>query len=254
MNSHLNFFAKVFKKFKPYGQRSFQSVYYATKVAKLKNQIQFSNGSNLLFIWIPKSAGTSLYTWLNRELGMVKLKEKEDIVGGFPQCGPVTFGHMDYYQLLEKGFVSEHFHKNAFKFAISRNPFDRSISLYSYLRKLGHFDMSFAAFLEMLENGVEPIGLYNTKGLSQANPQVKWITNPSGQLIVDRIFKLQELRNATSELSIQFGIRPFSVHTNKSNEKPDYLTAFKDRANVQRVKKIYQEDFDMLDYPDKPFL
>lgn len=227
---------------------------YATQIPKMKNRIKCFNSPNLLFIWIPKAAGTSIYTWLNEELGMMKLKDKLSIIGAFPQGGPVTFGHMDYCQLLERGIISEHFHVSAFKFAVSRNPFDRCISLYSYLRMQGRINVSFSGFLELLETGFEPIGMYNSRGLSQANPQVRWITNHSGKIIVDKIFKVENLKYETSMLSSHFGIRPFSVYVNKSSERPDYIKVYSDIKNVQRVRRLYREDFDILEYPDKPVM
>ena len=126
-----------------------------------------------VFIWIPKSAGTSVHA----AIGARKRKTLRSIRFGFCQRGIVTFSHIAYAQLLESRLVSESFNSRAFKFAIVRDPYDRAVSLYVYLRdKAGIVPVSWS-FLDLMrhlvDKGISPIGLYNTFGLSQCNPQVR---------------------------------------------------------------------------------
>lgn len=87
---------------------------------------------DMLFIWIPKTAGSSVFALLETTLGMQKLKTFQE-VARFRNRGPVTFGHMHYLSLLQAGIVKPEFHSRAFKFAFARNPYARIASLYNYL-------------------------------------------------------------------------------------------------------------------------
>jgi hypothetical protein len=126
------------------------------------------------FIWIPKTAGTSVY----KTLGAVRRKALPRIKYRFANNGFYTFGHMDYAQLVAQGHVSKEYDKSAYKFAFVRNPYDRAVSLFFYLKKVGTIspDETFLSFcLKLDEKEFEPIGLYNVSGLSQCNPQVRWL-------------------------------------------------------------------------------
>ena len=157
-----------------------------------------------VFVWIPKSAGTSVYNSLQK-LGCPKLKTVNRIRRVFPQRGLVTFGHLDYNRLVTTGIVSKEFDRKAKKFTIVRDPYDRAISLYFYvMRRSKLFDNwhslpSFEDFLELIESGFyDKIGLFNVQGLSQANPQVAWTKNISFDTI-GRIENLVRSRDGAGE-------------------------------------------------------
>lgn len=57
------------------------------------------NRPDMLFIWIPKTAGSSVFALLESTLGMQKLKTFQD-AARFRNRGPITFGHMHYLSLL----------------------------------------------------------------------------------------------------------------------------------------------------------
>ena len=69
---------------------------------------------NILFIWIPKTAGTSVFKSLNNNLDMQKRKRQKEFLS-FPNKGAVTFGHVSYSNLLALGAVSQEFHLNSYK-------------------------------------------------------------------------------------------------------------------------------------------
>lgn len=230
------------------GARILRSAFYLTRLGKVRNYLAFSGAPNVVFIWIPKCAGTSVFAWLSRELHMMKLKDAISVSGGFPQFGPVTFGHMDYKILLEHGLIRTEFDRNAFKFAVCRNPFDRAVSLHSYLQARGRCNSSFSEFLEMLEGGFDPIGSYNSRGLSQANPQVSWVKSDSGGWIVDKVYKVENLDSMSTELSRMLGVRPFSAYVNQTPGRPSIAQAFTDAGDIERVRKLYREDFDAFEY------
>ena len=94
---------------------------------------QFPNAKDAVFIWIPKNGGTSMYRTL-KPLGMQYLTHETQIKHYFSNKGMVSFGPLNYSYLVESGLVSQSFHQSAFKFAISRNPYDRAVSSYFYFR------------------------------------------------------------------------------------------------------------------------
>jgi len=83
----------------------------------------------------------------------------------------VTFGHISYRALAEEGSVTEDFAKDAFRFSFVRNPYDRTVSLWAYLARFDLFpsDLPFDGFVELISGSIDPVGLHNTKGLSQCN-------------------------------------------------------------------------------------
>lgn len=218
-----------------------------TRLAYLREMVRSVNRKNAVFIWIPKTAGTSLFSILNAP----KLKNLHRLKYRFTGKGVVTFGHMDYARLIKEGYVSPSFDASAFKFAIVRNPYARAVSLYSYLKRVGKLptEQTFLTFCRGLrDEGCEPIGLFNTRLLSQCNPQVRWTENVEIQFIG----KLESLDEATRTILDRLELPNVQVPQLNKSKHPTYPSVYCSESK-EIVETFYKEDFLAFGYDFEDF-
>jgi hypothetical protein len=215
------------------------------RFALLNHYLRSIGKKNAVFIWIPKSAGSSVFEILHKN-GCPKLKHIQLVKYSFPQKGLVTFGHMDYKKLVKNGYISEKFNKSSFKFCFSRNPYDRAVSLYFYLKKTNRIDQnwSFLSFCRYLrQHGCEKIGLYNRHGLSQCNPQVKWIEG----IHMDYCGKVEHIQKDLLKVLDALELPASKVlHLNITRHQKyrDYYC----NESKQIVEEFYEKDFRFFNY------
>ena len=200
---------------------------------------------NAVFIWIPKTAGTSVYELL-RGYGCPKLKSVRDVRLCFPQRGLVTFGHLDYRWLVDKGHVSREFDRRSYKFCFTRNPFTRAVSLFNYVRRQGrlHPTTSFLDFCRTLrDGGFDDIGAYNASGLSQCSPQVSWLRGVE----LDFRGRFESLQTDVSLLFSELGLEPRQLPHRNPGDYGQIESHYCDES-LQIVQDIYSEDFATLGY------
>jgi len=221
---------------------------YRSRTIRWATQAMLLRGTpDCVFIWIPKTAGTSLYHWLHDNIGMRKMNVPRDY-STFPGHGAATFGHVHYLSLLYQGFVPQSFHDRAYRFAMVRNPYSRIASLYNYLRIDQGYAGEFPAFVEDVRLNRPPVGLYNHRGLSQTNPQVDWLMGWNGAFLADNIFKVEEMDTAIACLAQQFHIAtPPPVESRNVSKKFVSVEDF-DHETIEKVNEIYARDFALLEY------
>ena len=206
--------------------------------------------TNILFNWIPKSAGTSIFSFLDDKFGALKITSLSQ-VRNFKQQGCVTFGHLSYFHLRVLKLVQDSFHDNSFKFSFVRCPYSRSVSLYNYWisEKRMSSSVNFKEFMKAVHLKRPPIGLYNVVGLSQTNPQADWLVSGNGKTFVDKIYKLENLEEFTKDFAQKYNVE---FEANKIfNKSPVYFTKkdlMKDSEAVGLVNMIYARDFHLLGY------
>ncbi len=195
-----------------------------------------------VFIWIPKTAGTSLVEML----GAPKLKSLRHVRCRFLNRGIVTFGHLDYSELLKKGYVSPAYDRRTFKFCFTRNPYDRAVSLFYFLKREGKIpdDSTFLSFCRKLrKDGFEPIGLHHVKGLSQCNPQVRWIE----KVDMDFIGRFENLRDDTEEILRRLSMNGIPLPHLNATPHRDYGSYYC-RESQEIIEELYKEDFSRFGY------
>ena len=204
---------------------------------------------NILFIWIPKTAGKTIFKSLENTFGMQKRKRQKEFLS-FPNKGTVTFGHVSYSGLLALGAVSEEYHLNSYKFCFVRNPYNRTISLFNYFiqEKIIDHRLEFEAFLDKIYLKRPPIGLYNAIGISQSNPQSDWIIGNNEKLLVDDIFKIEEIDKFSSFIENKYKKRPDIKMINESKKVISLEKILENRAIIEKIEHIYSRDFDLLNY------
>ncbi len=206
---------------------------------------KLSNVPNAIFVWIPKTAGTTIYNAL-RTAGCVKLKTPELAKRAFSGQGIVTFAHLNYSLLVKEGYIDPGFDENSIKFAFVRNPYRRAVSLYFYTQRYittYNKKPSFLEFLELLSTGFyDSVGLYNVKNLSQCNPQVRWLDG----LKMDFIGKVEEIEKDFQELQIllQLKLPKLGIYKKGLYEN---TVSFGQREKYL-VEKIYDDDFVRFGY------
>jgi len=214
-----------------------------TRVSLVRAYLRARHRRNAVFVWIPKTAGASFFSCLNTPKLWVSLHK---VKYRFANKGTVTFSHMDYAGLVKAGYVSRRFDESAYKFSFVRNPYDRAVSLLFYLKKYGILpsDETFLSFCRKLnDKGCEPIGLYNVRGLSQCNPQVRWIEN----IELDFLGRFESIREDSDKVFYELGLPdvhlPLINKTSHASYREYYCSESK-----EIIEKFYEEDFRILGY------
>lgn len=240
-----------------------------------------------IFIWIPKTAGTSINHSL-ASLGMQKFKSVDLARHLFDGSGMVTFVHQSVSRLVEAGAVDRDFVGNAFKFTFVRNPHDRCASLYRYLKRWKRVPqaMDYLGFVETLQrdweanrtmphipesamsqrlrfNGreftkgsmrVHQVGLYNVFNWSQCRPQVDWLKG-LGPLEGIRIGRVENAERdyagiiaALAERSDRIPRGGVTLPRMNTTNAGETAKVSQDPAIRRIVEEIYAEDFEAFGY------
>lgn len=221
---------------------------YPLGLNRMLSAVKAARYPNAVFIWIPKAAGTSIWTALNRH-HCPKLKDPYAVRHCFSGKGIITFCHQSYLSLKDEGLIDSNFDASAFKFTFVRNPFDRTVSMFTYLQKTGvlHDRMSFKTFCFMLnDRAFAPIGSYNDQQLSICNPQVEWIKNSDGSSLVDFVGRMENVAADFHIVCDKLGITCDLPHSNRSVH--GRYVEYYDDVSRSIIEDVYAEDLQHFDY------
>lgn len=142
--------------------------------------------------------------------------------------------------------VGENVFNAYFKFAIVRNPWDRLVSQYAYLKKrkdLQHYlgvtaETTFAQYMEAaaLSDHV------------QLKPQADFVNDESGLSIVDFIGRFETLKEDAQRIFSRLGIQNMVLpHAQRSLRDRDYRSYYTPETR-DRVAQIYRRDIALFNY------
>lgn len=203
----------------------------------------------MIFIHIPRTAGTSIVEFA-KDQGLLEPNVK--IWDGTQQF--VTLRHRDPAWYMTKGYVSQEWWNKAIKFTVVRNPWDRLVSLYEYLRSFrlnrrprytNKYLENFEAFAAEIASGskwVHSLGRSNVRHFSQANPQVKWL-----RLGVDRILRHETLADYWGEFCVEVGLPRVPLPHTNTTIRDHYRSYYTDEL-AEKVGEFYKEDVERFDY------
>lgn len=174
----------------------------------------------------------------------------------------IPLGEYDYkrMQFAKKFLYSEEEFEELYKIVIVRNPYDRIVSAWRYLFRgnKGFYDLeylrmkhSFKYFLKKLPvyfgHRYKQIYHHGYIGLHCA-PVWPDITDESGNLLVDKVIKLENLETEIEALNKEFDLSIDStIQKNKSNRKDNYKKYFNSTTRSM-VEELFSEDIKNLGY------
>lgn len=186
----------------------------------------FSIPHKLLFIHIPKNAGTSVSQAFRME----------------------NFGHFTIEQCKDQ--ISPKLWQEFHKFCIVRNPFDRIVSCYEYARMPKSYHHSVTGYsnfgkhpdYDTLKNMSfeDCVKLLGTNELRHQGwtPQSDWVIR-DGVFALDEFVKCEDLGDTYRGVSIK--------SINKSTRK-EYREYFSNSETIKTVEEYYKEDLERFGY------
>ena len=184
-----------------------------------------------IFIHIPKAAGVSLSISLFGNLG-----------GGHQTI-------YSYYKIFSPKEFSEYY-----KFVIVRNPWDRLVSAYHFLKE-GGFNSKDKDWFEKNLRKFETFEDFICLGLDQKEiysfthfiPQHHYIYL-NGNLLVDTIYKFEKMDNIYIDLNKKLNVNISNIHSNKTqNRNLDYRKYYNKETELI-VQRIYSKDISLFNY------
>lgn len=191
---------------------------------------------NVMFVHIPKSAGTSI----EKSLGLIRARTPSKFSRLFKNSGQYSFGHIDVRKRLRNGAISKQFYSSAFKFCFCRNPYDRAVSHFFYARKR-HPDkfspkISFIDFTRTLGKYGK---MFRTQGFYTKG--IKF----------DFIGRFENLADDFKKIAETIGIDAELICQNKTKHEPYYR--YYNSESARNIKEFYREDFKEFGYDNRLF-
>lgn len=176
--------------------------------------------SKILFVHIPKTAGSSITKILYDN-------NLDDWKREYPR-------HHDPYSYLSQANVID---DSVFSFAVVRNPYTRTYSCYKQFNKANRTDISFLTYLNnILEKKISE----HTPLLHL--PQSFYVVGGKNNIQVTKLYKFENLKELESDLNWDIGFYNIGNYT-----KDQYAEEYTD-LTIDIVNKLYAMDFEVFGY------
>ncbi len=202
----------------------------------------------LLFIHIPKTGGTSIESALGiHGVDNRGNQQEPDLHLAFGRLRPdCSLQHLTLDELREEGCLPPD-HRSYYCFTFVRNPWERLVSEFFYLRHLttaagkeGPTD--FPSFAAGLEEKVASRKVH-------FRPQVDFVRGPQGQLVVDFVGRFECLTHDFDRLFRERGERaPRLPHLKHSGASRHHYADLYDADSRAVVERCYGEDIEYFGY------
>ncbi len=220
-----------------------------------------NNSHQFIFVHIPKAAGTSVTTVLSQFTNYCDL-----------EIGGTTFGEKIQSAYRERFGIGKHSPaarikrvtgdvtwSKMFSFSFVRNPFSRCLSTYHFLKKWESPNQKFTeqirAFTSFDDYVLSDIWDESSGPDDIFRPQCHWLRdeNPSGQLIVDFVGKVEQidadLLHCLNVIGVRKAATAFSMMPKLNTSEPHSLDSLQNKDVVEKIVKKYKVDFEAFSYP-----
>ncbi len=207
---------------------------------------------NLIFVHIPKTGGTSIedIIWPSK-----KDRTEKNLWMGYvrPYYNKYQTGGMQHLLATQiRQEVGAKMFDQCFKFTIVRNPWDKVISQFMYIKK--RQDVLDFIGMEKDDCLKTYLSLIQKCTYVQSECQYKFFLDENGEQLVDYIGRFEnfteEVKTILKKKKLDrtlFGLRERKIpHKMKSQRKP-YQDYFDDES-AQMVQHIYSKDIELLNY------
>jgi hypothetical protein len=194
-----------------------------------------------VFIHVPKTAGKSLQQIL-RPHGRLLAESDELVEKAGRKDGILNPTHMRSRDVADALGAQEWAHLYSFGFV--RNPWDRMVSLYSYITQTrAHAlhrhaaELTFDGFLNGGEM-MKPV----------MRPMWEWLSDQDGRQLVLEVFRFEDLSEIYPTIVSKCGLaeRPALPHLNASRRR-DYRAYYTD-AQAERVALLFEREIQLFGY------
>ena len=221
-------------------------------VKKPRVPLKETDDKSLVFIHIPKNAGSSVEKTFNvySMLGTIKLFDKKK------SCYTFAHGHhITPQQSIDHNLETRDFFERNIAFAIVRNPYARVISTYTFLKERGVISQrtTLDSFIDICELIQREVDRQNTIPYIFAQlpvGQSKFIYFNDGNSTVKEILHFESLASDWKKLAEkypEFEIPKVLLHENSTSVKSKEKITLTE-AQKERVYDIYREDFENFGY------
>ena len=206
-----------------------------------------SHDKKCIFIHIPKCGGTSVedVIWPKEQgrteddlwMGFVSRFENKYQTGGLQ--------HLLAWQVREE--VGSDVFSAYYKFAFVRNPWDRIVSQFAYMQQrpdlMDYLGMTaeteFKAYLDLI----------HLKEHVQWMPQVRFLLDQDGSVLVDRIGRLESFNEDCAQIFAALGLTLDQLPGHaKRSKRHSFRYYYSDRESIDMVADLFAEDVDYLGY------
>jgi len=183
----------------------------------------------------------------------VPKEEWNDVLNNFR----IPLGEYDYKRMLfAKKFLYTDEEFNAmFKFVIVRNPYDRLVSSWKFLFGYRQTDVkrflmkhSFRYFVSNLNYLLENKDQAHRRIAMHIAPIWSDITDLDGNLLVDQIFKLENINSDIEIIYEKIGTNIPSLSKANVNRKDNAYRKYYNKTTRKLMEKVYGDDIEKLGY------
>jgi hypothetical protein len=230
-----------------------------------------SHKLNTVFVHIPKCAGTAVehallpYTEGASNPDEVLIRQNRN-----PLKGPPWLQHLTASEYISKGYIGNAKWKKSYTFAVVRNPFARLVSEYNakgktWKMKLLGLDWNFRNFvIKCLPSWFEDNYLRGNDNYRHILPQHRFVYDRSGSLLVNDVYKLEELSKRWPTICQKLDLPDISLPRQNISKfrSPDDGTVLLDKKpnldeyygdeTVDLVIRHYRKDFEHFGYDREP--
>lgn len=205
-----------------------------------------SKENKFVFIHIPKTAGTSIEKclldnnlinvgprWLQ---GKISKKEYEKA-----KYSNQYWHHLNSQEV--RSIIGKEQWSNYFKFAFVRNPWDRAVSFYFYVKQStkNPNSLSFGkTYPETFADWVEKRNL--------PSDQYSKIVNDKGKVMIDFVGKFENLEDDFETISSKLNMPQLQLGHLKKTQRGDYHQYYTNDKIIKIISDRYEKDINLLEY------